>query len=259
MRKLLIGVGVLILIIAGAVGWLWSNMDSLVKTAIETVGSKVAGVPVTVSKVSLDIRNGKGTIEGLTVANPQGFTSKSAFALGAISVALDPASVTKSPIKITDVTISAPAVTYEVTAQGGSNINAIKQNVDNFSAANAKTESKPAPAASSSSSSSADSGKGTSLVVDKLSITDGKVTLATPVAGVAATAPLPTIVLKDIGKNKGGASPADVAEQVLDALSSAAMKSGSSLALGNLAGAAKGAAGDAVQGATDQLKGLFGK
>jgi uncharacterized protein involved in outer membrane biogenesis len=268
MRKVLIGVGVLVLVIVGAVAWLWSSIDGLVKTAIETVGTKVAGVPVTVGKVSLDIRNGKGSIEGLSIANPKGFATPTAFALTAITVALDPASVAKKPIKIPDVSIIAPQVTYEVTPQGGSNIEAIKKNVDGFVASNAggksdaKSDAKSDGSAPAAKPQSAGDDKGAALVIDRLSVTDGKVTLASPVPGVKASAPLPPITMTDIGKDKGGASPADVAQQVLDALSAAAMKSGSGLMLGNVTDVAKGAsgaAGDAAKGAADQLKGLLGK
>lgn len=254
MRKILIGVGVLVVVIVGAVVWLWSNLDGLVKTAIETAGTKVAGVPVTVSKVTIDIRNGKASIDGLMVANPKGYTTPTAIALGTISVSLDPANATKKPLLINDITIAAPVVTYEVTAQGGSNISDIKKNVDSFTASNAgaggDAAKESAPAAKSDASAS--DAKSEALIIHKLTISGGKVVLAAPVPGAKAEAALQTISMTDIGKAKGGASPADVATQILDALSGAAIKGGSGLMLGNAADMAKGAVGDAV-------KGLFGK
>ena len=93
------------------------------------------------------------------------------------------------------------------------------------------------------------------MIIDKLSITGGEVTLATPVPGAAASAKLGDITLKDIGKSKGGASPAEVATQLLDALSNSAIKSASGLGLGAVSDAAKEKAGATL----DQVKGLLGK
>jgi len=245
MRKVLIAVGALAVVIIGAVFFLASNIDSLIKTAIEQIGSKVAGVPVTVSKVSISLKEGTGSIQGLTVANPKGFNTPTAISLGAISLALDPSSVTKSPILVKDISISAPKVSYELSGQG-SNIDAIKKNVDAFVAGNAGGDGK-ADAAKK------DSGSATSLIIDKLTVTGGEVTLATPVPGAAATAKLGDITMKDIGKSKGGASPAEVATQLLNALSDSAVKSASGL--GAVGDAAKEKAGAAL----DQVKGLLGK
>lgn len=40
MKKLLIAVGVLLLVVAGALIFAWSSLDGIVKTAIETFGSQ---------------------------------------------------------------------------------------------------------------------------------------------------------------------------------------------------------------------------
>ena len=248
MRKILIGVAVVAVVAIGAIVLLASNLDGLVKTAIEQVGTKVAGVPVTVSKVAISIKDGQGSIEGLTIANPKGFTTPSAISLGSISLKLDPATVTKSPVVIKSVAIAAPQISYEISGQG-SNIDAIKKNVDAFVASSGGGKDKADKAAAPAKD------NGTTLVIDTLTVTGGKVTLATPVPGAAATAALGDIALKDIGKSKGGASPADVATQLLDALSASAVKSASGLGLGAVTDALKDKAG----GALDQVKGVFGK
>ena len=89
---------------------------------------------------------------------------------------------------------------------------------------------------------------------------------------------MPTIHLKDIGKKKNGATAAEVADQLLGEISKSATKVVSSLGVGKMMDAAKGAMKDAekmlkeggggdatkmLDGATkgvgDSLKGLFGK
>ena len=252
MKKILIGIAALAVLVIGAVLFTASNLDGLVKTAIEKVGSNVAGVAVTVSKVSISIKEGKASIEGLTIANPKGFVTANAIVLGNVSVALETASVTKSPIIIQDVSIVAPQVTYELSSTGGSNIDAIKKNVDLFTASKAKSADAPKAEASSKSSEEG----GSKLVIDKLSVTGGKVTLATPIPGGAASVKLGDITLNNIGKSSGGASAAEVAAQLLDAVSNSAIKGVSSLSLGAVTDVLKNNSGGA---AIDQIKGLLGK
>jgi len=245
MRKILIAAGVGAVAIAGAFFYLLDNLDSLVKTAIEEAGSRVAGVKVSVADVKIAIKEGRGTIKGLTVANPKGFTSPTAISLGEVAVALDTGSITRNPVVITDVLVAAPQVTYELAA-GGSNIDAIRKNVQSF-AGGGKSE----PAAKD--------GASKKLVVDKLVVKDGKVSLATPLPGGKAGASLPDIQLTNIGKASGGATAAEVAGQLLDAISKTALKSVAGLGIDSVVQGAKGAAGDAVKGGLDQFKGMLGK
>ena len=253
MRK--IGIAAAIVIAAIGIGayLLVSNLDGLVKTAIEQIGTKVTGVTVSVSKVTISLKDGKGSIDGLTIANPKGFNTPTAISLGTIAVTIDTGSVTKNPVVIHDVTIAQPQITYEL-GSGGSNIDAIKKNVDSFAAnaGGAGGAAKSEPAKSEPAKSNGDAKK---LVIDKVSITGGKVTLASSIPGVKGTVPLPDIALKDIGKSKGGASPADVAEQVLDAITSGVAKAATSFSLSSVTDMAKGATGNIG----NTVKGLLGK
>lgn len=254
MRKIaLIGGGAVALVVLLAVGvgvFLYSSLDGLVKKAIETVGTEVAGVPVSVSEVQIKLGEGKAAIKGLSVGNPKGFSAPHAFRLGEISVTLDTGSVTGNPIVIKDITVASPEVTYETGAQG-SNIDALQRNIAAKTGGGGKSE----PATSSSS---ADGGK--KLVIDRLALTGGTLKLATPIPGAQASAKLGDIVLTGIGRSQGGASSAQVAEQVLGALTKGALKSVQSMGLGNLVDGVAGKAGSVVPGgAGDALKGVFGK
>lgn len=253
MRKIaLIGGGAVAVVVVLAVGvgvFLYSSLDSLVKKAIETVGTEVAGVPVSVSEVQIKLGEGKAAIKGLSIGNPKGFSAPHAFRLGEIAVALDTGSVTGNPIVIKDISVASPEVTYETGAQG-SNIDVIQRNIAAKSGGGGKSE----PAASSSS----DGGK--KLVIDRLALTGGTLKLATPIPGAQASAKLGDIVLTGIGRSQGGASSAQVAEQVLGALVKGSLKSVQSLGVGNLVDGVAGKAGGVVPGgAGDALKGVFGK
>lgn len=243
MRKIiLIAVALVVVAVGAGVAFLASNLDSIVKKVIETAGTEVAGVKVSVGDVKISLSEGKATIAGLTVANPSGFSSAHAFKLGAIAVALDTGSLTANPIVIKDISVAAPEVTYEVGASGASNIDAIQKNVA------AKTAGGDKPAASK--------GEDKKLIIDRLAISKGTVTLATSIPGVKSSATLADIVLTGIGKKSGGATAGEVAKQVLDALTKSALKAGQSMGIGSVGDAVKGAVPGDAGGA---LKGVFGK
>ena len=254
--KIIAGAAVAALVIFGvAVALLMSNLDGIVKTAIEKFGSQVAGVPVRVSEVKISLSEGRGVIKGLTVANPAGYKTPTAFSLGEIVLAIDTGSVTKDPVVIKEITVAAPEVTYEMGA-GGSNVDVIKKNVDAATGGGKAME----PAKESAKESSGGDGK--KLIIDLMQLKGGKVTLAmqTPIPTGNLSGSLPDIKLTGIGRKSNGASGAEVAGQVMDALTKAAMEAGSKLASGALKdSAAKALEKVSVPGAGDAVKGLLGK
>ncbi|MCW8835383.1 MAG: hypothetical protein OQJ99_03320, partial [Rhodospirillales bacterium] len=207
-RGLLIGAGVVIVAIAGAAYFLFSSLDGLVKTAVEKGGSEVTRVAVSLNSAEIGLTEGTGMLSGLTVGNPSGFKTDNAFSLGQVSVKIDTATITSDPVVIKEVVIAAPQVTYELGASG-SNIDAIKKNVEAFAAAHGGGQK------------SASSGEGPKIIIENLYIRDGKVKIsAVPLGGKTMDAALPNIHLKDIGKESKGATPAEIAEKVIAALTS---------------------------------------
>lgn len=254
MKKLLIIGGVVLSVIVGGAVFLFSSLDTIVKKIIEDVGSQVAGVKVSVGGVKISLTEGKASITGMSIANPPGFSSDPAFKLGEISVTLDTGSLSKNPIVIKDVLIASPAVSYEL-ASGGSNLDQLQKNVKAFTAKQGagKVEDKPA------STKPADKSEEKKVVIDRLAITGGQVKLAAGgIPGADTTAKLGDMVLTGIGKDSGGASSAQVAQKLLDAMVNGAIKSASGL--GNLVGNATEKLKGAIPGdAGNAVKGLFGK
>lgn len=251
MRKLLIGAGVLVTLIVGAAVFLLSSLDTIVKKVIEDVGSQVTGVKVSVGDVKISLSEGKGSISGLSIANPPGFSSDPAIKLGEIALALDTGSLSKNPIVVKDITVASPFVAYEMAA-GGSNIDAIQKNVKAFSAKQgAGGKAEPAKPAGKDEEKK--------LVIERLAITGGQVKLAAGgIPGAQGTAKLADIVLTNIGKDGGGASSAQVAQKVMDALVGGALKAATSF--GNLLGGVGDKAKALVPGdAGGAIKGLIGK
>ncbi len=262
MKKILIGVAVVLAVVIGGVIFLYSNLGGIIKTAIETYGSDATKASVTLNSVDLDVTSGKAALNKLTVGNPGGFKTPSAFELGAIAVQIDTGSLDKDTIVIKSVAINGPKVTYEL-GDGGSNVDAIKKNVDDYA--------KKFGGGGSSSSSSG--GKEKKIIIEKLTITGGEVNVSAGfLQGKTLGTKLPTITLTDVGKDKGGASPAEVIKQVIDKMTAGVGSAVAGLNLGDLAkgaeaqakklmegaGNAGSAASGAVEGATQKLKGLLG-
>ena len=79
MKKILITILVIVVLIIAALVLLFSNINSLVAKAIEKNGSNVTQTSVSVSGVDISLREGRGTIKGLRIANPPGFDTRDAF------------------------------------------------------------------------------------------------------------------------------------------------------------------------------------
>ena len=253
MKKVLIGLAVLVIIVAGGLFYVWQNLGSVIKTAVEEAGSRTTQVKVTLKEADVgNVTEGALALRGLVVGNPAGFKTDSAFQLGEISVKVDPATVTSDTIVVKEVVIAAPHVTYEF-AGGGSNIGTIQKNVEKF-------------AGSGGASSSDASSGGKKVIIENLYVRDGKVDVSADfLQGKSTGTSLPTIHLKDIGKSGGGATPAQVAEQVIAAIGKSATAAVAKLdvgaikeALGKELGAKMGDVEKTLQqgtgGATDALK-----
>lgn len=269
-KGLMIGIGGIAIIIVVVVVFFISSIDSIIKQVVEDVGSKTTKTEVTLNEASVSLSDGRAALRGLMVGNPSGFKTDSAFLLGEISVTIDAANSNDKQVVIKEVAINAPQVTYEL-GSNGSNIDAIQKTLKVL-------------LAGSGGSSSSSSSEGPKLIIDNLYVRDGKIRVSAPMmGGKTMDASLPMIHLKDIGRDSGGASPAEVAEQVIAKLTGSVGNVVSGLDLSAITGmadkaaeAAKGAmegaageagkamegTGDAVKGATDAaggaMKKLFG-
>jgi hypothetical protein len=246
LKKILIGVVVLVILAGGGAYFLYSNLGVILKAAIEKYGTEATQAPVSVSSVTLSPTDGAGSIAKLTIGNPPGFTSPKSFEMGELKLAVDIRTLTANPVAIRDVTILAPQITYERGQRGG-NLEVIRDNVQKYAAT--PEGSKPPPSSGSSGSSPAPTKSEQpekKVIIENLYVRDAKIIITAPGLPALGTrtldATLPTIHLKDIGKDKGGATPAEVASQVLGAIANEASKvavASLQRSLGNIGGAAQ--------------------
>ena len=275
-KKLVIGLGLVVVVLAVGIYYVSQNAGGFIKAAIEDQGSRATAVAVKVDGVDLSLTDLKAGIRGLTVGNPSGFETARAVSLGEVSVKINKDWSTNL-IVIDEVMVRAPEITYEI-GSGGSNIAAIQSNVENFM----KVMGGGSSDSGSAPSEPSDGAAGPKVVISDLYIKGGKVNVSASLfKGKTMTTPLPEIHLTDIGKESGGASPAEVVDQIISAITKSSSGAASSLDLSSLgladisgkaaemggaaADAAKGAlegaagsAGDAAKDVGGALKGLFG-
>jgi len=247
MKKVLIGVGGLIVVAAVAVFVLVSNLDQVIKEAIERVGPRVTQTDVLVDAVEIEVADGAAAIRGLHVGNPEGYQTRRAMDLGLVSVRLDTDTVTSDVIVIHEVVIDAPQMTYEV-GDPRSNFQQIQKNVEDFIAAAG------AGGASGGEQPTADDGAagGKQLIIENLYVRNAQVGVSAPfLQGQEVSTRIPEIHLTDIGKQDGGASPAQVAAVTLDAITERVIGAVGKL---DLRGMAEGAAEQLRQGAEEAVK-----
>jgi len=256
MKKVLIGLGVVVLLVVAGMVYLWSNLDSIVKEAIQTYGSQATQTAVHVASVKIDLGQGRAQIAGLTVGNPKGFSAPNIFKLGKISTKIDLSTLKENPVVIDEIIVSAPSVFYEINKSGDSNADVIKKNLASGSKA------------SSGEGSKSDQFK---MIIRKLVVegSTAQVRIAA-LKGREQSVTLPRIVMTDVGKKSGGATAAEVATQLskklLGNVQSSVAAIGVDKYLGKsadevkkqLQGAMGGSSDGAAKKAGDALKGLLG-
>jgi uncharacterized protein involved in outer membrane biogenesis len=242
MKKILLGIVVILLLaVGGGAWWLYSERDSLIADAIRTYGPQILGVSVKLGGVKTDVANQSAALHGLVIGNPPGFATPHALSLGAVSLKLDIASLTKDVILIKEVSIVKPDITYEHKS-GGSNLDVIQRNAEKFVAE--KSGGKDAKK---------DAGKqepGKKLIIERFDVNGAKAEVSADLLkGKTVSVAVPDIHLTDIGKKSNGATAGEASRQIISAVTASVTKASSSIISGSL--------DEVKKKGTGALKGLF--
>jgi hypothetical protein len=226
--------GFLAIVILAAVGgawWLYNSRDALIKRALEHYGPQVTGVAVKVNSVKLEPFDGRGAITGLELGNPQGFSSPRALTVGEVRLAVDPATITSDVVHVKEISLEAPSITYERNAQGD-NLSTIQKHIQaqlpkSRGGGEAKKEGAPQR----------------KFIVDHVQVRKARVSY-----GGAVNVDLPDIHLRDLGKKRGGATAAEITDEIWTEVTRTAV---------SRAPAAIEALRDKAKDAADRLRGLI--
>lgn len=192
-RKLMIATGVLIVIGLGVGFFLVSNLDKIIKDQIETHGSQVSGVPVTVGKVSISLLEGIATINQLRVGNPPGFSDRAAISFNEVTAEID---IRTGIVK--RVFSDAPAVSIEGSSKR-TNFDVLSDNIT--------------AATGDSSDQDSNQGDDTEITIDSIELQNASATLDFEGFSEPVSITLDTIEFKQLSGTGN-----EVSEQVLSQL-----------------------------------------
>ena len=206
--RALVGILVILVVLVVAVAL---RGGTLIKSAVNTAGPAALGVPVTLKDATFLPLQGKVRLKGLHVGNPEGFKTDGLFDLGEVAVDLDTGSLLSDKIVINRILIKDPSITFERGLRD-SNLGALMKGLE-------KEGGEPSGEAKEEKAEAAPAEGGKKVVIKDITIEGAKVNMSVTLAqGLAATLPLPTIQLKDVGEEKEGASLPEVLGEVLKAV-----------------------------------------
>lgn len=196
MKKVLTGLLVLIVVIAGGLFFFASRLDGIVAGIIEEQGSAATQTPVRVGGVSVDLADAAGSISRLTVGNPEEFDGN-AIEMEGFSIRLDPSTLTDDTIVVRSVEVTGARL--NVIQKGSvNNLRVLSENLRRLSGESAADES-----------------GGRKIVVDRFTLDGASASVDLPDFDERRLVQLPTIVVRDVGRASNGATAAEVARQIL--------------------------------------------
>lgn len=203
MKKIGIGMALLLALVLAGLFWLRDNLDTLVKEAIMTHASAMTQAKVSVGTVEIRSDDGTGIIRNMRVGNPAGFKTAHALKVKEIELVVDMSSLPRDVVRIRTIAIKAPDVIYE---KGGTltNFDVLHQNI--MASMGESNQNQRAPSSSKR------------LIVDTLTVRQATVQVSAPLmAGQTLAVALPDITLRDLGKAQGGLTPEEMGQAIAQA------------------------------------------
>ena len=246
MKKLLKVLAVLALLGVVALVAIGFSLGPIVKKAVNSVGPRITGTKVELADANISPLTGGGTLTGLFVGNPEGWTGDKALYLGTVRASLQPTSLLGDHVVVNEVFIDGPEFVYERLLMGGSNLDALLKQIET----NTGGGTRPPKADPT------EPGKPMKFSVKSFRLQNAKVTLIG--AGRTINLTLPPFTITDLGVAEGGITVDQVAvkvlQQVLAQVGAAAAVELKTIGGAALEGGSKGAR-EAVKGSLDRLLG----
>jgi hypothetical protein len=241
MKKLFISLAVVLLalVLVAYIGGQFF-LGSLVKAGVNKVGPRVTQSKVELAGASISPFSGAGSLTGLSVGNPQGWSNANALYLGRIDFAVQPSSLFHEVIVINDLSVAEPAFVYE-THIVSSNIGDLLKNIEAAVGSKAESDTKAE--------------KPRKFIVKHLRLQNAKVSIG--VGAAAIPLPMPDVELVDLGVKEGGLTSSQLSFAIMRAVMPNII-SATTQAAGKIGGTMGAAAGDAVKKAGEGLQKFLG-
>lgn len=217
-------------------------LGSAVKAGVNEFGPKITLTKVELASASISPVSGDGTLGGLFVGNPKGWSSDKAFYLGQVHVNIEPMSFFRDHVVINEIIIDQPEFVYE-TRLVSSNIGDLMKNIEQATGGGDRS---PDPAAKD--------GKPRKFEVKKFILRNGKVTVG--VGPTAATMSMPPVELTDIGTKEGGVTASQVAFTVMRSVTAGVIASTTQALMKSVPNMGE-SAGDVMKQTGENLKKMF--
>jgi hypothetical protein len=223
LKKLLKVLLVLVILVVALVVVAWLSLDGLVKAGVEKGGTSAMKVPTTLDTALVHIFGGEIVLDGLNIANPDGYTTAHLMKSGKIDVAVEIGSLTGSTVRVSKFVIDGLDVCIEQKSFGTSNVSVVMDNV------------KPAPGGGTETqkTETAKESSGKKILVDQILIKNvtGHVKLM-PIPGRSSSAidvVVPEIVLNNVSQdNAAGVAIPELMKKLVPAILMAVVKKGGS-------------------------------
>ncbi|TDJ46566.1 MAG: hypothetical protein E2O48_04740 [Gemmatimonadetes bacterium] len=207
MKTVGIVVGVLLIVVVGAVVYIAQNVNSLVENAIEDLGSKALGTTVRVASVDISLTEGRGTIKGLEIANPKGYDGPYLMQLDEITVDLDLDELSAETIVLERVLIDGARIAAIVKGKDDSNLQTLMDNLDTGSSAAAETDADEI-----------------TVIIDRLDFVNAQATVDAVFLSEQVAIDVPDVHLSGIGRKEGGATAGEAAAALLKPITEAVVR-----------------------------------
>jgi hypothetical protein len=204
---------------------LW--LGPAVKTTANCAVPGMAGVGFKLEECDIGTFSGKILLSGMTLENPEGFSDRVAASFESLKVDIDMASLAGDVIHIREIALSGLYVSYLDGPHGTNNFKVISGNFASGKgdgcAECADCGEEPAPAAENAAADAnppADAGKAETdgakqkrVVIDVVRIEGTRIKF-----GILPPISVPSIVIRDIGKESGGAGLQEAWKSLCDSL-----------------------------------------
>ncbi len=213
--KIILGLLVtLAIVVAIVVFFGLSKINGIVEKAIETVGTETLQTSVNVSSVDIKLVEGKGQINGITIANPKGYSSNNLLSVGDIGLQIDIESLPGNVKVIKEIYVDAVQLRAEQKNITDTNIQAL---IDNMKRSSSGSSS------NSDNSQSSGSGPDVRLMIEKLRFGESSLTLETEKYG-GKTLKIPGYTQTNIGNKTKGLAPDEIGPIIVSSILNKAQK-----------------------------------
>ncbi len=210
---------VLLIALAGVSIFLVQNIDALLKGLIEQIGSEITQTWVTVDEVKLDLAKGSGSLSGLKIANPEGFSENNLLELGDIAITIDTASLSGPVYVINEISVDGVKVLAEEIG-GTTNVQTLLDNIKSGTS----TPGDPDEEAEATETPGATESEDILLAIESIDFLNGNVSLKSEILGDRELE-LIDFRLRQLGSKEKGLTPAElgaeIASQVIVQISAA--------------------------------------